>query len=190
MARFLSVLFIMLTFCLNTTYAHRVHPAEPEFQKGIRLLYGLQGAQKDFKQGYQLLLQASEKKHPIAIYCLACCFLKGEGVEEDHTKARVLYQQSADFGYGPGQFNAGIMAKNGDGGPVDNVRAYYYLCLASLNYRDLENITTDAAYYRDQVAVLLSPEERQQVLQVVGQRDLRAWQKPDTAGCGCPHRQH
>jgi TPR repeat protein len=178
MFRFFYASLLGFVLLVNPVQAAEKRLAEQEFQTGVQLLYGLEGASQDFLKGYQFLLQAAEKAHPIAIYCLACCSLIGEGVEVDRAKARILYQQSADLDYGPGQFNAGIMAKNGDGGPVDTVTAYYYLCLASLNHRDLDDLTIDAAYYRDQVAVLLTPAERQQVLQVIGQRDLRAWQKP------------
>jgi TPR repeat protein len=196
MSRFFYAVLIGFVLFIGTTQAAEKHSGEQEFQTGVRLLYGLEDTQKNFKKGYQLLLQAAEKEHPIAIYCLACCSFSGEGVDVDHAKARILYQQSSDFNYGPGQFNAGIMAKNGDGGPVDNVTAYYDLCLASLNHRDLGDLTIDAAYYRDQVAVLLTPEERQQVLQIIGQRDLRAWEKPHAhvmdpiekdSSCHCTH---
>ncbi|MEI8295112.1 MAG: tetratricopeptide repeat protein [Alphaproteobacteria bacterium] len=175
MYRFFYTVLVSFVLLMNSPCeAGQKHQAEHAFKTGARLMYGLEGTTKDFRKGYELLLQAAEKGHPIAIYCLACCSLNGEGVDVDHDKARILYQQSADFDYGPGQFNVGIMAKNGDGGPVDNVLAYYYLCLASLNHRDLDGITIDAAVYRDQVAVLLTPAERQQVLRIIGQRDLSA----------------
>src|SRR5579863_5935297 len=99
MLRFFSVLVLTFTLCLNGAHASEKHVAEQEFQTGVRFLYGLEGTPRDFKKGYQLLLKAAEKEHPVALYCLASCFLKGEGVEEDHAKARILYQQSADFDY-------------------------------------------------------------------------------------------
>lgn len=169
MIRFLLTLFLFSSSVLAT--------AETQFTSGSKLAYGLEGTQKNFEEGYKLLVLAAQANHPGALYCLACFFLNGEGVIEDHAQARSLYQVSADFGYGPGQFNAGIMAKNGDGGPVDNALAYYYMCLASINKRDLDDITIDAAEYRDQVAILLTPQERQEVAERIGRLDTSALSK-------------
>lgn len=162
---------ILICFGLMSA-AYAADTYEIKLQEGARLAFGIEGVAKDFPRGYRLILEAAQAGHPVAIYCLACFALQGEGIPEDHTQARILYQQSSDLGYGPGQFNAGIMAKNGDGGPVDNVLAYYDLCLASLNRADLDDLALDAAYYRDEVAPLLNPDERQFVLAKIGRMKI------------------
>lgn len=102
-----------------------------------------------------------------AYKALADSFLVGDGVEQDSTMALSFYKKSADLGYGPGQFNCGIMLKNGDGTPVNLPLAYYYLCLASSN-KDLDGMQLDAADCRDHVGSLLSPTERQDVFAKIG----------------------
>lgn len=164
------ILFFSISLAQDTS--------ETDFRQGLQLAYGTDGHNRNFEEGHDLLVKAAQANHPVAIYCLACFFLHGEGVIEDHAQARSLFQVSADLGYGPGQFNAGIMAKNGDGGHVDNVLAYYYLCLASINRRDLDDLTLDAAFYRDQVAILLTPQERQEVAQHIGLMDLKEYSSP------------
>ncbi|MBY0462568.1 MAG: hypothetical protein K2Q34_05255, partial [Alphaproteobacteria bacterium] len=61
-----------------------------------------------------------------------------------------LYEKAAKLGYGPAQFNAGIMLKNGEGTSVSLKRAYQMLDLAAHN-PDLGEMSQDAAHYRDQV---------------------------------------
>ena len=102
-----------------------------------------------------------------AYKALADSFLVGDDVEQDSKMALSFYKKSADLGYGPGQFNCGIMLKNGDGTPVNLPHAYYYLCLASSN-KDLDDMQLDAAICRDYVGSLLTPTERQEVFAKIG----------------------
>lgn len=119
------------------------------------------------QKGIDLLKKAAFLNYPPALDELAGLYLGGEGVEKNETKALNYYTQAAHMGYGPSQFNCGIMYKNGQGISKDLMKSYLYLSLASLNDQDLQDVALDAAQYRDEVALLLSPLERQEALRQV-----------------------
>jgi len=76
----------------------------------------------------------------------------------------MYYQLAANRGYGPSQFNYGIMLKNGEKTPQDLEDAFVYLALAALNVDDLGDISEDAAGYRNEVASKLSSQMYQDAL--------------------------
>lgn len=121
-------------------------------------------SKKDYEKGILSLRRAADQNYPPALTELAHLYFSGEGITENKTQARMLYRRAADSGYGPAQFNCGIMYKKGQGGEKDLKLGYYYLCLASINTDDLDGVAEDAASYRDQIAPLLSPADRQDVL--------------------------
>lgn len=188
--RGVSIGFVVLasvSYCLGTTkpsmgigekliYQGQIDEAykvlNQEIKKGnVRALYLLGNlyisdlnAQKDYEKGIPLLRQAADRNYPPAITELAHLYLGGEGVQKDERQALTLYKKAADMGYGSAQFNCGIMYKNGRGTEKNLKLGYYYLCLASLNPEDLENVAQDAIPYRDEIAPLLSPQDRQEVL--------------------------
>ncbi len=83
-----------------------------------------------------------------AMKSLADSYLSGDGVEKNEQTAFLIYEKAAMDGYGPAQFNTGIMLKNGQGTPVSVKKAYQFLDLAAHNL-DLGDMREDAAYYRD-----------------------------------------
>lgn len=117
----------------------------------------------DVQKGLAFLEKAVFQNYPPALDELAGLYLAGEGVQKNEAKALQYYIQASHLGYGPSQFNCGIMYKNGQGTEKDFVKSYLYFTLASLNYKDLEEVTENAAQYRDEVASLLSPIQRQGV---------------------------
>lgn len=119
-------------------------------------LIKLFGDNQDAAQGIELLYQAVEAGLPVALDTLAGYHLHGDFVEQDHHKALMYYRLAADCGYGPSQFNCGIMLKNGERTPLDLENAFVYLALAALNINDLGDVTQDAAKYRDEVAQKLT----------------------------------
>jgi TPR repeat protein len=121
----------------------------------------------NYSKGIDLLEKAISLNYAPAFDEYAGLLLVGEGVEKNEQKALNYYVQAAHMGYGPSQFNAGIMYKEGQGTTKEPVKAYLYLCLASLNYRDLDTVTEDAAKYRDEVVPLLTREQRQEALSQV-----------------------
>jgi len=121
----------------------------------------------NFQKGFFYLQQAVFQNYAPALDELAGLYLAGEGVEKNEAKALHFYIQASHLGYGPSQFNCGIMYKNGQGIKPDLKKAYLYLSLASLNYNDLGDVALDAAHYRDEVACQLSPQNRQDVLRQI-----------------------
>ena len=130
---------------------------------GITYLFTDDEAMKDEKKGLELLYKSANQGYGPAYNGLGDYYLE----HGDEKMAFQNYKKSADFGFGPGQFNVGIMYKNGKGTPRDANRAYYYLCLASVNHRDLDKVSEDAGYYRDQVVPEINPHERQEILRIV-----------------------
>jgi|GEM_PF-1494040 len=126
----------------------------------------------NLKKGIALLERAVFQNYGPALDELAGLYLAGEGVEKNEAKALHYYIQASHLGYGPSQFNCGIMYKEGQGTERNPQKAYLYLSLASLNHRDLEDITLNAAQYRDEVAPLLTPTQRQDVLRFINDLTL------------------
>jgi TPR repeat protein len=121
----------------------------------------------NYSKGIALLEKAVFLNYGPAIDQLAGLYLVGEGVEKNEAKALHYYIQASHIGYGPSQFNCGIMYKDGQGTEKNPMKSYLYLCLASLNYKDLEAVTEDAAKYRDELVPLLTTAQRQEVLSQV-----------------------
>lgn len=61
-----------------------------------------------------------------AQYNLGVCLRDGDGVEQDLSKARVLFERSAHQGNVSAQHNLAIMMNFGDGGPQDLTSAFYW----------------------------------------------------------------
>lgn len=105
---------------------------------------------KDVRLANYYFSKAAALEFAPAIKALADSYMAGDGVERNKAIAFQLYKKAAKLGYGPAQFNAGIMLKNGEGTPLSLKRAYQMLDLAAHN-PDLGEISQDAAFYRDQV---------------------------------------
>jgi len=105
---------------------------------------------KDARLANYYFCKAAALEFAPAIKALADSYMAGDGVELNKTIAFQLYEKAAKLGYGPAQFNTGIMLKNGEGIPVSLERAYQMLDLAAHN-PDLEEMSQDAVHYRDQI---------------------------------------
>lgn len=132
-------------------------------QQAVNYLDG-ESVQKDKSKGLEFAYQAALTTDPLALNLLADIFLSGDGVEKNPPLAAILYKLAAEKGYGPSQFNLGILYRYDRGVIQNKVESYYYLCLASLNTKDLGEICETAARYRDEIAVYLTPHQRQEVL--------------------------
>jgi TPR repeat protein len=145
--------------------------AAQENPKALYLLAGIYLSKNsphlNYQMGRKLLERAVALNYPPAMDELAGLYLTGEGVEKNEAKALQYYIQASYKGYGPSQFNCGIMYKEGRGTEKDYTKAYFYLCLASLNFRDLDSLTEDAARYRDELVPFLNPDQRQRALSEV-----------------------
>lgn len=153
----------------NLTEAEKLLSTEAEKKSSEAAFYLSQiklfsAKPENVKEGWKLLQQAVSAGLPVALDAMAGYYLHGEFVAEDHHKALIYYQLAANRGYGPSQFNYGIMLKNGEKTPQDLEDAFVYLALAALNLDDLGDVTEDAALYRDEVAQKLTPEIYQNAL--------------------------
>jgi hypothetical protein len=101
---------------------------------------------------------------PEAFELYAGIYLNGLGVEKNPEVAFKNYEICAKSGFGPCQFNLGILYKNGEGTPVNNKEAYRWLYKAFLNPTHLGNMIYEAAKYRNQVLPMLTDSERQEVI--------------------------
>jgi len=156
-----------------TTLSPLVHKDNPHALYLMGCIYlNPKSTHLNYQKGISLLERAVYLNYAPAIDELAGLYLAGEGVEKNEAKALHYYIQASYIGYGPSQFNCGIMYKEGLGCEKDPVKAYLYLCLASLNHKDLDDLTLDAAKYRDEVAPLLTPAQRQGVLSQVNSLTL------------------
>lgn len=134
------------------------------FLSQIKLL----GEYKFVESGLALLRKSISLGFAPAMDTLAGYYLHGEFLPKDHQTALMYYQLAANRGYGPSQFNYGIMLKNGEKTPQDLEDAFVYLALAALNVDDLGDISEDAAEYRNEVASKLSSQMYQDALIKIG----------------------
>lgn len=129
------------------------------YMKGVEELMGIKTnaylANEHFKR-------AADMNYAPAIKALADSYYSGDGIEQDHHKALMLYIRAADLGDGAAQFNAGVILLRGYADVVNYELAYYYLCLATMN-EGLDEMAQDAAIYRDEADALLTPEQAQAV---------------------------
>jgi TPR repeat protein len=116
------------------------------------------------QKGLPLLEKAVHKGYGPALDTYAGLYLHGHFVPQDSRKALIYYEISAQRGYGPSQFNCGILYKNGEKIPKDLEKAFYYLTLAALNREDLDEISEDAAQYRNEVVASMTKEQYQRAL--------------------------
>jgi TPR repeat protein len=79
----------------------------------------------NFQKGLALLEKAVSLNYAPAIDELAGLYLSGEGVEKNEEKALHYYLKGADAGYGPSQFNSGIMYKEGRSRKLMNLVALF-----------------------------------------------------------------
>lgn len=122
------------------------------------------GKYKFVESGLTLLRKSISLGFAPAMDTIAGYYLHGEFLPRDHHAALMYYQLAANRGYGPSQFNYGIMLKNGEKTPQDLEDAFVYLALAALNVDDLGDISEDAAGYRNEVASKLSSQMYQDAL--------------------------
>ncbi|KAK4287366.1 hypothetical protein Pmani_039561 [Petrolisthes manimaculis] len=68
---------------------------------------------------------------PAATFNLALCYHTGQGITQDLTMARELYEAASLAGHGWGSYNLAVMLSSGEGGPMDYKQAHRLLRLAA-----------------------------------------------------------
>ncbi|KAK3851473.1 hypothetical protein Pcinc_041882 [Petrolisthes cinctipes] len=68
---------------------------------------------------------------PAATFNLALCYHTGQGITQDLTMARELYEAASLAGHGWGSYNLAVMLSCGEGGTMDHQKAHHLLRLAA-----------------------------------------------------------
>lgn len=164
---FLAALCVVKIGAAPVVVQPSVAPPKPgtaqwHYQKGAEEIMGALGT-TNAALANEHFQRAADIGYPPAIKALADSYYSGDGVEQDLDKALFLYLRAADMGDGSAQFNVGVILLRGYANGVTNYPlAFYYLCLATLN-PDLDEMAQDAAVYRDEVALKLTPDEAREV---------------------------
>ncbi|KAJ3233618.1 hypothetical protein HDU81_002118 [Chytriomyces hyalinus] len=88
----------------------------------------------DYAKAREFFERAAQHKHEEAICALGFLLGEGLGCVKDPVRAAKLYQESAALGCGLGAYNAGAVFENGQGVPVNLLKALeYYKQAMSLN---------------------------------------------------------
>jgi TPR repeat protein len=67
--------------------------------------------------------QSSEQENSLAMCWLGCCYKKGQGCDQNQTKAVEWYEKSANLGLSAAMSNLGNCYKNGRGVTKDVIQA-------------------------------------------------------------------
>lgn len=79
-----------------------------------------------FEEMYDLLVAASARQNPDAMYELANCYFEGLGGRGSEQQAFLLYEQAARLGHADAMNNLADMYLNGEATEVDEVKALYW----------------------------------------------------------------
>lgn len=97
--------------------------------------------------------RAADKNFPPALASLGDSYLEGDGVKKDPLEALICYEKASKLGYGPAQFNVGILFMRGKLVPKDLDKAEIYLRMAKDN-PTLGDLQQDATAYYNEVLAL------------------------------------
>lgn len=105
------------------------------------MYYNGEGCKRDYKQAVYWFQKAADQKISRAYNMLGICYGTGGcGISKDDTKAFDYYKQSAEMGYGWGQYNLGNRYYEGKGCDQDYAQAIaWFLKAAEQNIPDAQN---------------------------------------------------
>lgn len=137
MARCLAaVIFGLLALAYTAVALAEAEPAaepteaEAQFELGRRLMWGLDGTEKDERAGIEWLHKAAEQGHPRAQTQLGMAYQLGRGVDRDIDESVKWMRKAADQGVPKAQFELGVYYRDGKGVPNDPVLGMMWLILA------------------------------------------------------------
>jgi TPR repeat protein len=78
--------------------AHARGDARAAYALATWHLFGVHDVEKDYRRAAELLTQAAEQNIPEALYDLAVCYEKGDGVRKSERRAYRLYVRAALWG--------------------------------------------------------------------------------------------
>jgi TPR repeat protein len=142
--------------------------AQSQYELGLLLLNGEQGASKNPAQALTWLEMAAKSGHANARYTLGIMYQKGQGALQNFEQALHWFEAAAAQNHPSAQYNAALMYKSGMSVPVDYVKAYTWANVAAVQGH------LDAITFRDNLLNAMTP---QQVAE--GQRASREWKSSD-----------
>ncbi|MBQ8651658.1 MAG: sel1 repeat family protein [Alphaproteobacteria bacterium] len=98
---------------------------------------------------------AASKNMPDAINAIADGYYSGDIYQKDIGQALKYYEKAAKLGFGPSQFQAGIVLLNNYKTKSDLQRAIHYLRQASKNRKDLGEVADASLQYINKAKKLL-----------------------------------
>jgi TPR repeat protein len=113
------------------------------------------GVEQDLQKAQEYIKFSANAGIPNAMNVLGDCYYSGTFGERNVKIALTFYKKAAAIGFGPAQFNAGIvMYKTSE--DTDNLtKAIRYLDAASKNKNDLGELTKVALLYRNAAKIKL-----------------------------------
>lgn len=103
---------------------------------------------KDLQKADWYITKAANMNLPEAINSIGDAYYSGDIRPRNIEKALENYQRAADLGFGPAQFNAGVVLIKTAKNQKDLKRAIFYLDKASKNHDDLGEVAKVAKRYK------------------------------------------
>lgn len=129
-----------------------VNPGKGWFIMGNLFLSGI-GLERNIEKANECFFKSSSLGFIPAFNALGDSYLSGDGIVKDTKMALFYYKYAAKRGYGPSQFNAGCLFKNGDENLPRNLKeGFYWLDKASKNTA-LGDLRKDAENLRDTITL-------------------------------------
>jgi S1-C subfamily serine protease len=124
-------------------------------------------AAKKYSEALAQFLPMAEGGNPVAQFFVGVIFDNGQSVPVDHAAAVGWYQRAAEQGHPFAQLRLAQMLNVGEGGARDQRQSLKWALIAETGNLPSERRVA-AQRLRDQVAMVLSPEEREAVKAEVG----------------------
>jgi TPR repeat protein len=103
---------------------------------------------RDCRKAKHYLLLAAKLGSVEALNAIGDCFYSGDVFPKSTNCALYYYEKAAKSGYGPAQFNAGIVLLNSRKSKTYLLKAVNYLDKASRNSNDLGDVAKHAVKYK------------------------------------------
>lgn len=110
-----------------------VPPAWADFNDGV-----VDYMMGQYDKAYNVMRSLAEtENHGYAEYYLGIMYLKGQGVQQNYTKASEWFKKAAKQGIPQAQYRLGNLYANGQGVPRDYERAYAWYKVAAVHKHQL-----------------------------------------------------
>lgn len=109
----------------------------------------------DLEKADRFLQMAANQNHKAALNAIGDGYYSGDIRKKDLQKALEYYEKSAKLGFGPAQFNAGIVLLRNWKTAKDLRKSIFWLDKASKNLHDLWDITKAAKKYKKEAELEL-----------------------------------